>query len=49
MQLCEIDISGNFLFTWLALSLMGLLAIMASSAVVFKHYYWKPTFEQWQK
>jgi hypothetical protein len=48
-QLCEIDISGNFLFTWLALSLLGLLAIVASSAVVFKQYYWKPSFEQWQR
>ena len=41
--------SGNFLFTWLALSVLGLISIFGSSAVVFKKYYWRPTYEQWVK
>ena len=48
-QLCEVDVSGNFLFTWFALSLLGLIAIILSSGVVFKKYYWRPTYEQWVK
>lgn len=47
-MLCEIDLSSSFLVTWAVLSVLGVSAILLSSGIIFRMYYWKPTYEQWQ-
>jgi hypothetical protein len=46
-MLCEIDGSSNFLVTWATLTILGVVGILGSSGVMFKLFYWKPTYEQW--
>ncbi|KAJ3303583.1 c-5 sterol desaturase [Kappamyces sp. JEL0829] len=48
-MLCEIDEFGNFATTWIALTLIGFLALVLLSGAVFHRFYWQPTFEQWQR
>lgn len=48
-MLCEINTSSNFLVTWAAMTLIGASVIVFASGIVFRLYYWKPTYERWQK
>ncbi len=48
-MLCEISTHGNFFTTWVALSAIGLIFTGAMSGWLFRRYYWRPTFEQWQR
>ena len=47
-MLCEISQQGTFLSTWIALSVIGLVLTASMSALLFRRFYWKPTFERWQ-
>ena len=50
-MLCELHglLGSNFLFTWALLSVLGLFSMLFFSGSVFAAYYWRPTFEQWQR
>lgn len=48
-MLCEVDAASSFFVTWAVLTVLGVVAILASSGYVFKLYYWKPTYEQWKR
>jgi lathosterol oxidase len=48
MVLCEIEASGSFFSTWVALTLMGLLSQIVFSGGAFWYYYVKPTYEMWR-
>jgi len=48
MVLCEIEASGSFFSTWVALTLMGLLSQIVFSGGAFWYYYVKPTYELWR-
>ena len=48
-MLCEIPRHGTFIETWLAFSALSLVLTMIISTWIFRHYYWRPTFEQWQR
>ncbi len=45
----EIAEHGNFFTTWAALSALAVLSTLAMSAWIFRRWYWKPTFAQWQR
>jgi Delta7-sterol 5-desaturase len=47
-MLCEIAKHGNFLTTWAALTALALLSTLGMSAWMFRRWYWRPTFAQWQ-
>jgi len=47
MVLCELQASGSFFTTWLALTLMGLLSQFFFSGGAFWYYYVSPTYEKW--
>jgi len=47
-MLCEIQTWGNFLSTWLILSIAGLVAMFIMSGSLFWKYYMNPTFESWR-
>lgn len=51
MVLCEAAalLGDNFFVTWGLLTVLGFLSIFVFSGSVFGCYYWKPTFEQWQR
>ena len=40
---------GSFLTTWLALTAIGLGLTLVMSGLLFFVYYWRPTFEAWQR
>lgn len=48
-MLCEVARHGNFFTTWAALTFMALASTLAMSAWIFRRWYWRPTFAQWQK
>ena len=50
-MLCEISswFGYNFLFTWIALSLIALVVLILFSSLIFYHYYVKITLEKWQQ
>jgi Delta7-sterol 5-desaturase len=48
-MLCEIAQQGNFLTTWAVLTALALSSTLLMSALIFRRYYWRPTFEQWQR
>merc|ERR1712046_173102 len=47
-MLCELNAFGNFLSTWIALTVLGLTSILFFSTVLFYYYYVHCTFEKWQ-
>jgi len=47
-MLCEIHVFGNFIATWVALSVLGLVSILGLSVAVFYRYYVNPTYEMWR-
>jgi len=47
--LCEISAHGNFITTWLAVSMIALTFSAVMSALLFRRYYWRPSFERWQR
>lgn len=48
-MLCEISERGSFFVTWIALSVLALIMTIAMSGVIFRRWYWRPTFAQWQR
>ncbi len=48
-MLTELAQQGNFFTTWLALSVLAFVLTMVMSGVLFARYYWRPTFETWQR
>lgn len=40
---------GNFFTTWIALTVLAFVMMMAMSGTLFYFYYARPTFETWQK
>jgi len=40
---------GNFLLTWLVLTIVAFGLTMAMSGALFARYYWRPTFEHWRQ
>lgn len=48
-MLCEISTYGGFLSTWAAVASIAFVATGALSAIVFRKFYWKPTFERWRR
>lgn len=47
-MLCEIQTWGNFLATWLILTLIAFVIIMLLSGSLFWKYYMNPTYESWR-
>lgn len=48
-MLFEIAQQGNLLTTWLALTVLAFGMTMVMSGALFWRYYWRPTFETWQR
>ncbi|CAF0805707.1 unnamed protein product [Didymodactylos carnosus] len=48
-MLCEISIWGNFITTWMALSLIAFVVLLFSSGTIFYRYYVNITYEKWLK
>lgn len=48
-MLYEIAQRGNFFTTWLALTALALVMTLFMSGTLFALYYWRPTFEAWQR
>ncbi len=48
-MLCEVAKGGNFLTTWIVLTLLALASMFVMSGFVFRRYYMNPTFEQWKR
>src|SRR5689334_2670216 len=40
---------GNFLTTWVTLSVLTFVLMMLMSGTLFRRYYDRPTFETWQR
>lgn len=40
---------GNFFTTWIALTVAAFVMMMLMSGSLFRVYYWRPTFETWQR
>ena len=47
--LCSISAHGNLFLTWAAITAIGLPLMLLMSMLLFRLFYWKPTFEQWQR
>jgi lathosterol oxidase len=47
--LCSISAHGNLFLTWAAITAIGLPLMFLLSLLLFRRFYWKPTFEQWQR
>ena len=48
-MLCEVARHGNFFLDWAVLTLLALVSTLAMSAWIFRRFYWRPTFAQWQR
>lgn len=48
-MLYELAQRGNFFTTWLALTVVAFALTMMMSGTLFFLYYWRPTFEKWQR
>src|SRR6185503_19747472 len=48
-MLYELSRRGNFFVVWLALTVMALALMMLMSGALFLRYYWRPSFETWQR
>jgi lathosterol oxidase len=48
-MLYELAQRGNFVTTWLALTVLAFAMTMLMSGVLFVRYYLRPTFETWQR
>jgi len=48
MVLCEIQMWGNFVMTWLFLSSLAFIFVMIMSGFLFWKYYMNPSFETWR-
>ena len=48
-MLHEIAQRGNFLTTWLALTVLALVLTLVMSGSLFYVYYWRPTYERWRR
>jgi lathosterol oxidase len=48
-MLYELAQRGNFVITWLVLTALAFALTMVMSGALFFLYYWKPSFESWQR
>ena len=48
-MLCSLSAHGNLLSTWAVITAIGLALTLLMSAALFRHSYWKPSFEQWRR
>ncbi|KAI9010231.1 hypothetical protein DFJ74DRAFT_772584 [Hyaloraphidium curvatum] len=48
-MICQLGpLTSNFLLTWSLVSAIGLVLLVAFASLLFKQYYWRPTYDTWR-